>query len=93
MTTLILALTTHPLAVLQDVSWQSARTWLLTDGLRILVTVVLAAVVRWVLHRLITRFVSATTTKSAPQAGGAEPGRAPARRGRRLRPRSATSSG
>ncbi len=65
MTTLILALTARPFAVLQDLSLNGVQSWLLTDGLRILVTVVLAVLVRWVLHRLITRFVSATTASSA----------------------------
>ncbi|WP_353953251.1 mechanosensitive ion channel family protein [Knoellia sp. S7-12] len=40
------------------------QDWLLTDGLRILLTLVLAVVVRWLLHRLISRAVTTMTAKS-----------------------------
>jgi small conductance mechanosensitive channel len=42
----------------------SVRDWLLTDGLRILVTIVLAMLVRWLLHRFVTRMVRVMTAKS-----------------------------
>ncbi|MFC7489294.1 MULTISPECIES: mechanosensitive ion channel family protein [unclassified Knoellia] len=41
------------------------QEWLLTDGLRILLTVVLAVLVRWLLHRLITRVVRTMTAKAS----------------------------
>lgn len=40
------------------------QEWLLTDGVRILVTIVLAVVVRWLLVRLINRVVRTMTAKS-----------------------------
>ncbi|MFC7487976.1 mechanosensitive ion channel family protein [Knoellia sp. CPCC 206453] len=40
------------------------QEWLLTDGLRILLTLVLAVVVRWLLHRLIARVVKTMTSKT-----------------------------
>ncbi|GAA4125580.1 mechanosensitive ion channel [Knoellia locipacati] len=40
------------------------QDWLLTDGLRILLTVVLAFVVRWLLHRLIARVVRTMTERT-----------------------------
>ncbi len=64
MTALIIALTSNPSSVLQRLSWQSAQDWLLGDGLRIVVTIVLAVLVRWVLHRLINRSVAAMAAKS-----------------------------
>ena len=44
---------------------EQVQTWLVTDGLRILITIVLAVVARWLLHRLITRVVLTMTSKSA----------------------------
>ena len=43
---------------------ERVQDWLLTDGLRILVTIVLAVVVTWLLHRLINRVVRTMTTKA-----------------------------
>jgi len=40
------------------------QEWLLTDGLRILLTLILAVVVRWLLHRLIARVVKTMTSKT-----------------------------
>ena len=72
MTALIIALTTHPLAALEGVSLQGVQSWLLTDGLRILVTVLLALLVRWTLNRFIQRLLTAMVAKSARKqdAGG-----------------------
>jgi small conductance mechanosensitive channel len=47
------------------VTVEQVQTWLVTDGLRILITIVLAVVARWLLHRLITRVVLTMTSKSA----------------------------
>jgi small-conductance mechanosensitive channel len=41
------------------------QEWLITDGLRILLTLVLAVVVRWLLHRLIARVVKTMTSKTS----------------------------
>jgi small conductance mechanosensitive channel len=65
MTALIIALTTHPLAALDGVSLQRVQSWLLTDGLRILLTVLLALLVRWTLNRFIHRLLTAMSAKSA----------------------------
>ncbi len=59
------AMTVGPAALLQDLSRRRVVDWLLTDGLRILVTIVLALLVRWLLHRLVNRLVAAMTAKSA----------------------------
>ena len=56
------------------VTVDSVQQWLLTDGLRILVTIVLAALAIAVLHRLIDRVVATMTSKSARRL--AESGRA-----------------
>ena len=48
-------------------TWLTAervQDWLLTDGLRILLTIVLAFVVRWLLHRLIARVVRTMTERT-----------------------------
>ena len=52
----------------------SVEQWLVTDGLRILVTIVLAVLAIAVLHRLIDRVVATMTSKSARRL--AESGRA-----------------
>jgi len=56
------------------VTVDTVQQWLLTDGLRILITIVLAAVAIAVLHRLIDRVVTTMTSKSARRL--AESGRA-----------------
>lgn len=43
---------------------ERVQDWLLTDGLRILVTIVLAVIVTWLLHRLIKRVVKTMTAKA-----------------------------
>ncbi len=45
--------------------------WSLDQGLQILVTIVLAVVARWVLHRIITRFVESTATRSSARLSDA----------------------
>ncbi|MEO6020431.1 MAG: mechanosensitive ion channel family protein [Knoellia sp.] len=47
---------------------ERVQDWLLTDGLRILVTIILAIIVRWVLHRLIARVVKTMTAKTDARA-------------------------
>jgi small-conductance mechanosensitive channel len=56
------------------VTVEDVQQWLVTVGARILLTVVLAVVARWVLHRLITRVVTTMTSRSAQRF--AESGRA-----------------
>lgn len=51
------------------VTAEKIQDWLLTDGLRILLTVVLAVVVRWLLHRLIARVVKTMTAKTRDRRG------------------------
>jgi small conductance mechanosensitive channel len=53
---------------------QRVQDWLLTDGLRILVTIVLAVVVTWLLHRLINRIVTTMTARAESREAG-EPDR------------------
>lgn len=63
--------------VVRDLSWDRVLDWLAGDGLRILLTLVLAAVVRWLLHRAINRFVSASTSRTLTGVvrGGGRAGR------------------
>ena len=68
---------TGPLLVALErvtVTVDEVQQWLVTSGARILLTVVLAAVARWLLHRLIRRVVTSVTSRS-PQRF-AESGRA-----------------
>ncbi len=62
---LIETLTTTPMALLSTTSWAAVGDWLLTDGLRILATVVIAFIVRWLLHRFVSRMVTMMTARSA----------------------------
>ena len=48
-----------------SITVEQVQRWLVTDGLRILVTLALAVVARWLLHRLIDRVVTTMTSKSA----------------------------
>jgi moderate conductance mechanosensitive channel len=57
-----------------SLTWDKAQVWLATVGLRILATIVLAAVSLWLLRRLIDRVVATMTSKSARRL--AESGRA-----------------
>lgn len=52
---------------LQDVTdvLVRAQVWLVTDGVRVLITIALAVVARWFLHRAIGRVVKTMTSKSA----------------------------
>ncbi|HET6967025.1 MAG TPA: mechanosensitive ion channel domain-containing protein [Ornithinibacter sp.] len=76
MTELLTALPSVPALSLEGITLtvEEVQRWLVTDGLRILVTLVLAVVARWVLHRLINRVVLTMTSKSARRF--AESGRA-----------------
>jgi small-conductance mechanosensitive channel len=47
---------------------QSTLSWLASDGLLILVTILLAVLARWFLHRLIGRFVKTVTSRRAADA-------------------------
>ncbi|MEO7070268.1 MAG: mechanosensitive ion channel family protein [Nostocoides sp.] len=58
--------------VLRSLSWDGVRTWLLGDGLRILVILAVAVVLRWLAHRFITRVVRVTTDRIARDHGGLE---------------------
>lgn len=55
------------IALVQDVgpTAEKVQAWLLGDGLRILLTLLLAVVVRWLLHRTIDRFVATMTSRAA----------------------------
>ena len=44
--------------------WDRMVTWLIGDGLRVLLTIVLALVVRWLAHRAIERVVAVMTSRS-----------------------------
>jgi small conductance mechanosensitive channel len=55
-------------------TWEQTQQWLVTVGLRILLTVVLAVVALWLLRRVIDRVVATMTSKSARRL--AESGRA-----------------
>ncbi|MCA0336117.1 MAG: mechanosensitive ion channel family protein [Actinobacteria bacterium] len=44
--------------------WDRLVTWLIGDGLRVLLTIVLALVVRWLAHRAIDRVVAVMTSRS-----------------------------
>jgi small conductance mechanosensitive channel len=60
-------------------TWLTAervQDWLLTDGLRILLTIVLAFVVRWLLHRLIARVVRTMTERTSTRHEDADGSRA-----------------
>ena len=56
------------------VTLETVQAWLVTDGLRILLTLVLAVVALWVLRRLIDRVVDTMSSRSAQRL--AESGRA-----------------
>ncbi|MEO7422969.1 MAG: mechanosensitive ion channel family protein [Ornithinibacter sp.] len=43
----------------------NAQRWLLTDGVRVLFTILVAVLARWLLHRAINRVVKTMTSKSA----------------------------
>lgn len=47
----------------RSLSWDGVSDWLLGDGLRILLTIVVAVVLRWLANRAISRVVAATTSK------------------------------
>lgn len=55
---------------------ERVQDWLLTDGLRILLTIVLALVVRWLLHRLIARVVRTMTERTSTRHDDADGSRA-----------------
>jgi small-conductance mechanosensitive channel len=46
---------------------ESTLSWLASDGVLILVTILLAVLARWFLHRLIDRFVRTVTSKRAAE--------------------------
>ena len=66
-TELLTALPSFPALSLETftLTVEQVQRWLVTVGLRILVTVVMAVVARWSLHRLINRVVLTMTSKSA----------------------------
>ena len=76
MTDAVTALLQAPDLSLDGISltWEKTQVWLATVGLRILVTIVLAAISLWLLRRLINRVVVTMTSKSAQRL--AESGRA-----------------
>ncbi|HRA44898.1 MAG TPA: mechanosensitive ion channel family protein [Phycicoccus sp.] len=46
-------------------TWEKVQSWLIHDGAAILITVILALVLRWIVVRAISRAVAAMTSKSA----------------------------
>ena len=55
-------------------TWEHTQQWLLTDGARILLTIVIAMTALWALRRVIDRVVATMTSRSARRL--AESGRA-----------------
>ena len=53
-----------------NLTWEKTQVWLATIGLRILATIVLAAISLWLLRRLINRVVATMTSKSARRLAG-----------------------
>ncbi|QIM21297.1 mechanosensitive ion channel family protein [Phycicoccus sp. HDW14] len=54
--------------------WDKVQTWLLGDGIRVLVTLLMGLVARWALHRVIGRVVATMTSRTAARiadSGGA----------------------
>lgn len=49
-------------------TWEQVSTWLMGDGIRILATIVVAWIARWLMHRAINRFVAASTSRSITRA-------------------------
>jgi small-conductance mechanosensitive channel len=56
-------MTAADLDLLRQVTWHDVGSWFLGDGLRIVLTVVIAWVVRFLGHRAISRVVRAATSK------------------------------
>ena len=46
-------------------TWEQTQQWLLTDGARILLTIVIAMTALWALRRVIDRVVATMTSRSA----------------------------
>lgn len=57
-----------------SLTWENAEQWLVTVGVRILLTIVIASIALWALRRLINRVVATMTSKTARRLG--ETGRA-----------------
>ena len=55
-------------------TWEQTQQWLLTDGARILLTIVIAMTALWALRRVMNRVVATMTSRSARRL--AESGRA-----------------
>ncbi len=53
---------------LRNLTWDDVSSWFLGDGLRILVTLVVAVVLRWLAHRFIRRVVRVTTERVMPDS-------------------------
>jgi small conductance mechanosensitive channel len=50
--------------------WDRVQGWLLSDGLRVLLVLVLGLVARWLAHRLIGRVVTTMTSRTAARLAG-----------------------
>lgn len=50
---------------------EGIKGWLVTDGLRMVATLALAVLARWLVHRAIDRLVASVTAKSAARLDGA----------------------
>lgn len=54
-----------PLSSLPSLTWPQVRDWLIDAPLKIVITIVVAGVVRWLLHRLVDRVVATATSRRA----------------------------
>ena len=64
-----------PLSSLLSLTWPEVRDWLLGAPLQVVVTVAIAVIVRWLLHRFVDRVVATATSRRA-QRLATLPGRA-----------------
>lgn len=57
-----------PTAVELSGYWDAVLSWLLGDGLRVVLTIVLALLARWAAHRVIRRTVATMTSRSSQRS-------------------------
>lgn len=68
-----------PLRSLPALTWAQAGEWLIGAPLMIILTVVIAVVARWLVHRLIGRLVDSVASRSSERTGSGPGGSAIAR--------------
>lgn len=59
-----------PLSSLPEITWAQVGDWLIGTPLKIIATIVIALVARWLLQRLIRRVVDAATSRHAQRIAG-----------------------